>query len=141
MLTLSNPELQENHPAWKCRMLQNLEPVAKEKTVKESNMGTFCMKHAASDGNRKDVKTACAADPGCTWGHVMDFQELLASESTSVNVKEYEEDEDEEGCMNLTAARAEMLGEDGRRAPNSSWLDLKKEDDIKMYHFNVVKDN
>ncbi len=60
--------------------------------------------------DRESMQKPASTAPGCKGRHIKDFHDLLASESTSVNVVEYEEDEDEEGCIKMIEARVKMAG-------------------------------
>ncbi len=46
--------------------------------------------------------------PVCNGNHVRDLHELFVSKPTLFNAMEYEEYEDEEGCVNVIVARTEM---------------------------------
>ncbi len=66
------------------------------------------------------------------------MHELLTGETSSADATEYkEEDDDEEGCVCAIAGEVYPVNNEGWRTPDSSWLDLKGEDDFQVYFVNV----
>ncbi len=52
---------------------------------------------------------------------------------------ECEKDDDEEGCMNMVTGEDEAPNKDkGWGTLDSSWLDLKEENEGKTFHVNVI---
>jgi hypothetical protein len=64
---------------------------------------------------------------------------MFANKKTSVDTVEYEEDEEEdEGYINIVTGDHKAVYEEGWRTPNSSWMDLEAEDKCQTYHVNVI---
>jgi hypothetical protein len=72
-------------------------------------------------GKGTENKPACTICE-CDGKHTM--HELLTNCPTSVNILECEEDDDEEGCVNMITGENRTLEYARRRTLISSWLDL-----------------
>jgi hypothetical protein len=73
-------------------------------------------------------------------GHAESLHNLLTGDVSSVHAVECEEEEDDEGFVNMAEGEYECGRNERWKTPDYSWLDLEEEEDLTMYHVNVVID-
>jgi hypothetical protein len=107
-------------------------------------MCPFCIRYAAETecyGKGTESKQACPASE-CSKKHAKDLHDLPTNVPSMVNVLECKEDkEEEEGCVNVITGADKVLQREKWRIPDGSLLEMEEEDEEKLFHINVVKED
>jgi hypothetical protein len=110
-----------------------LEPETKKKALEESNLCMFCLRHSAGSEcyeRGSDSKPACQT-PECEEKHLEKLHEMLAGLDANVNLVAEEEDEEEEdGYVNMARADKWEEKEYIWCNPDHSWLEMEAEEEI-----------
>ncbi len=121
---------------------RDLDAETKRKALEESELFTFCLRHAAGlecYGREMDSKPACQV-PECEGQHTERLHEMISGLNASVNMLVYEQEEEEE-YVNMT--RGEHCRESVERweTLNDSWLEmeaLEEEDKDGVFYINAL---
>ncbi len=130
----------EDHAAAACKEFWSLNKEAKKKAREDSELCKFCLTHSIDTecyGKGFSSKLACQV-PNCKGPHTKKLDKMMADLTLTINTVVNEQEEEEEGYVNM--ARGEHHGEYNRgwRMQDDSWLEMEVEEETEMFYVNVL---